>query len=75
MVVDLKKGDVYGAIAIPDVVVGVCVAEEALPEIQGFGEIGDEERDVRDAEDLRTSDGGLREKRLGKECAEKNHHT
>jgi len=62
VVVDLDEGCADGAVGLLQVV-GLVVAEEAVPEVEGFGEVGDEVCGVGDAEDLRASNGGLREER------------
>ncbi len=66
VIVDLDEGDVDGAVGVFEVV-GLVVAEEAVPEVEGFGEIGDEVACVGDAEDLRALDRSLGQKRA---CAE-----
>lgn len=48
MIVDFDEGDVDGAVGVFEVV-GFVVAEEAVPEVEGFGEIGDEVACVGDA--------------------------
>ena len=64
VVVDLDKGDVDGAVGILQVV-GFVVAEEAVPEVECFREIGDEVAGVGDAENLRALDWRLCEERSG----------
>jgi hypothetical protein len=62
VVVDLDEGDADGAVGVLEVV-GVVVAEEAVPEVEGGGEVGDEEAGVGDAEDLWALGWGLGEER------------
>lgn len=63
VVVDFDEGDADGAVGILEVV-GLVVAEEAVPEVEGFGEVGDEVASVGDAEDFGTL-YGLSEERAG----------
>ena len=69
VVVDFDEGDAGCAVGLLDVV-GLGVAQQALPEVEGFGEIGHEETGVRDAQDVWALDDILRGKAGGGEQEE-----